>query len=164
MSRFGLFNEFLREHGWKNHYDAKNQILGSVKIKEDAVLDFDELPSWKAFDLYWSPNFPHLKIPKPSRDICGECYVYANKIRFKQQSNPGSSKRSLASLLQEDSDNDDTFFVPPEQEDEDHDAEQERMIESEDIIKKASIQVKRAKAQRDLFNKRRKQDPPSTCR
>lgn len=52
MSRFGLFNEFLRQHGWKNHYDAKNRILGSVKIKEDAVLDFDELPSWKSFDLY----------------------------------------------------------------------------------------------------------------
>jgi hypothetical protein len=165
MSRFGLFNEFLKEHGWKNHYDAKNRILRSVKIKEDAVLDFDELPSWKSFYLYWSCNFPRLKIPKPSQDICGECYIYANKIRFKQQSNPGSSKRSLASLLQEDSDNDDTFFVLPEQEDEDHDAEQEQMIKSEDIIDKASIHVKRAKHSVTYSTeRRRKQDPPSTCR
>lgn len=154
MSKFGLCNKLLKECGWTHTYDAKARIKDTQKVKSHDTAK--RVPSWRFFLEYWNEHHPHLKIPKAAEDICGECYVYANRIRHKQKK---TGKRGREAMEADgDDDEQEELLVPAEKIHGDRtEAEEKRMIASELLIEKASIHVNRARAQRNLFNKKKQE-------
>ena len=48
----------------------------------DDVNDNKECISWCYFFNYRKSNFSHLKVSKPSHDICKECYIFFNGNKY----------------------------------------------------------------------------------
>jgi hypothetical protein len=41
------------------------------------------IPSWTAYRMFWKKHYDHLKVSKPSEDICGFCYKFHNAYKYK---------------------------------------------------------------------------------
>jgi hypothetical protein len=149
MTKFGCYNRFLRENGWEFEYNCKNRVTSKDPIKEDHPHP-GQIPSWPTFLEFWKENYDYVRILKPAKDVCGECYVYANRIKHSQAG--GKRKHPLIS---EDSDEDDFICLPALPDSKNNDP-QDRMIASEKLIERASEHVKRAQAQRELFQEKKK--------
>ena len=75
-----LFGKWIETRGWK--VTSKNQ-------KGD--MDFIDLDGWKGekkkicafstFLNFWKKNYPKIILPKPRKDICNECFIFANSFR-----------------------------------------------------------------------------------
>jgi hypothetical protein len=92
------------------------------------------IPSWKTFLNYWNENYKDLVIQGATEDICGDCFIFANRAKLLAE---------CRKKLQESED-------PMEQ-------SKEAMLESEALIENAAEHVKAAKLQRELFNAKKKQ-------
>ena len=94
FNRSLVFRRFLFENGWKPLYDNKHRLVEMQAIpgKEQS----DLIACETTFMRFWKENFPKLIVQRPGQDICGDCYVFANRHRFmlekeKEQKNNNSS-------------------------------------------------------------------------
>jgi hypothetical protein len=104
----------------------------------------DDLVGWGTFLAFWTKHYSHLIIRRPNSDICPDCYIAANVLKFGNRDvivDPLSDPE-----LQNDDDNDD----------DDNDGFPGRELfsleERENQIIKAGEHVKLAKRMRELFN------------
>jgi hypothetical protein len=86
-TRLGLYKQFIAELGWRYVYDPKNRIIDKVAIEgmEKDASDEIELPSIRTFLRHWEQFFPKMRIQRHAADICDECFVFANQVRYKQR-------------------------------------------------------------------------------
>jgi hypothetical protein len=73
----------------------------------------DDLVGWSTFLAFWSKHYRHLIIRRPNADICPDCYIAANVLKFGTR-----EKQNADDLLADLSDLD-----PPEEADDDDDDE-----------------------------------------
>lgn len=151
LNKVGLYKRFLHEHGWKPVYDAKHRLLKMEPVGgHTREYKKGELPSETAFLNYWQKNHPKLVTQRPRNDICGQCYVFANRFRYlhKKQEDGG-----------DDEDEDKQGVIPwvnnaPGKRGE----ERDRLIaEREALLLKASRHVLAAQKQREFANVKREE-------
>jgi hypothetical protein len=142
-TKLGLYKQFLMEHGWQFVYDPKNRLLDKVAIEgmEQVPNDPTFLPSIKTFLKHWKEEFPKLRIQKAAADICDECFVFANQVRYKERLTGKIGKEAL----EDDATDDD---IPAEA----ILAKEGDMLATEALIKKAAEHVDKQQKQRKLFN------------
>jgi hypothetical protein len=131
-----LYARLARQCGYSLKINAIGQRIGKDPLPGMEEKDCKSLPSWAAFLNFWSQNSSHIVIQKPSEDICGDCFTFANRHKHYIQLQDNRKRRKL---------NDDI-------EEEEHTEQQNRMIESERLIEEAAKHVMMAKKQRELFN------------
>jgi hypothetical protein len=105
----------------------------------------DNIVSWGTFLNFWSKNYSHLIIRRPNADICPDCYIAANILKFRSRKN----------------DNDDDDEDLPELEPRDLSDDDDNSVlgmgifplkEREDRVILAGEHGKLAKHMRELFN------------
>ena len=96
----------------------------------------DDLVAWSTFLAFWTKYFSHLIIRRPNADICPDCYIAANIIKFGTRGGENG----------DDDDDDD------DEDNEDDEDEMFRQSEREKQIMKACEHVKLAKCMREVFN------------
>jgi hypothetical protein len=143
-TKLGLYKQFVAEHGWKFVYDPKNRIMDKVAIEgmEQDPEDVSLLPSIKSFLGYWEKHFPKMKIQPPSADICDDCFVFANQVRYKERLTGKEGTDALNDEMEDDE-------IPSE-------AVKEKegdMLKSEALILAAAEHVDKQQKQRALFRK-----------
>jgi hypothetical protein len=153
-SKRSLYNRLLQDCNWSLTLDAKGRVKQLVPALDSDGNAFDPvpIPSWAKFHEYWRKNYPKLVIQKPSADICGDCYIFANQHKY------ASSRKNAQNnlLLQLDEEEDDEGFpafcnVQHQSEGDDDGPSEADMLEQEQRILQAAEHVKAADAQRKLF-------------
>ena len=82
MSKRSCYCNFCHERGWVIQFDAK----GVVSSKEETnVGEGQPIPSWTTYYKFWANQYKDLLIRKPSEDICGECWCFANAFRSRHK-------------------------------------------------------------------------------
>ena len=49
---------------------------------EDSDDQFDRMYSWSSFLNFWNKNYPLIRIKPKSEDMCGECHIYMNRVKY----------------------------------------------------------------------------------
>jgi hypothetical protein len=143
-TKLNLYRQFIAERGWKYVYNQKNRIIDKVPIKgiEQEPTNPSLLPSIKTFMLYWQRNYPHMKIQKASVDICDECFIFVNQVRYKERATGKDGRGALLDEFEVD-------FIPLS-------AVKDCKfygLRAELIIFAAAKHVQNQKKQQELFNK-----------
>jgi hypothetical protein len=138
MTKRGLYKTFCLERGHVVKFDCIGR-MNDYKKNPIYATRFDassakEIPSWKTFLEFWKENYKDLVMQRATEDICGDCFIFANRSKH------------LAERCK----------TLSEQDQEDDSAIREAMLESEALIEKAAEHVKAAKLQRELFNAKKK--------
>jgi hypothetical protein len=143
LTKLGLYKQFVAERGWKFIYDPKNRVIDKVPL-EGIVQEpenVEDVPSITTFLSHWDTYFPKMKIQKHAADICDECFVFANQVRYKQRLTEKDGRSALEFELQ-----DDTVPAGAIKEAE------ATGLASEEIIIAAAAHVDKQKKQRTFFN------------
>jgi hypothetical protein len=70
MSKFPLYNKYLKELGWEYTCDHKSWIVKKESMEFDALEEYN-MASWEMFLKFWGEHYDHrLKIQKLAKDIC----------------------------------------------------------------------------------------------
>jgi hypothetical protein len=141
-TRRGLYNQFVAERGWKFIYDPKNRILDKVAIDgmEQNPDDPSALPSINSFKAYWDKHFPKMKIQSAAADICDECFVFANQVRYRQR----LTGKEGADALKDDMEDDRIANDSVKEKESD-------ALQAETLILNAAEHVNKQQKQRKLF-------------
>jgi hypothetical protein len=137
FTKRNMYRRYVVEQGWEFTYDKTGKIIKKVAVDED----LEEPASWPTFLSFWKKNYPKLVIPKPSEDICNECFVYASRHKY------------LTHQEQQDGEEDGM----QQQQQEDNAADEAKMLENEEMILKASKHVTMAQAQREFFQAKKQE-------
>jgi len=78
LTKRGLYNKLLADCQWEYCYDSNRNVTSMNKLSPDAE---EKVPSWTTFRRFWKKHYPKLVIQKPTEDICGECYQFANSYK-----------------------------------------------------------------------------------
>jgi hypothetical protein len=97
-----LYKKLAADCHWE--FDCSNKGKYSNKRTQLDNNPIEKLPDWSTFHAFWKKNYGHIKIPKPSEDICEDCHKFVNSYKTaKAKSN--SRKRKASSELHEDDSN-----------------------------------------------------------
>jgi hypothetical protein len=142
-TKLGLYKQFVAEHGWKFVYDPKNRIIDKVRIEgmEQDPDDPSFLPSIKSFQAYWDKHFPKMKIQAASADICDDCFVFANQVRYRQRLTGKEGAEALNDEKEDDDIPDDAIK-----------GKEGDSLTAEAIILAAAEHVNKQQKQRALFH------------
>lgn len=81
----GIYVRFLKDTlGIVRELEAKGRITG-VRGAENHNVVPPIYPSWQSFNLYWEEAYPKLVIAKPRKDICDDCWRFANAFCFRKR-------------------------------------------------------------------------------
>jgi hypothetical protein len=86
FSKRGLYSAFSYEQGWTIRTTAKGTVIRtsrSDELWEASGRQHAPLVSWGTFNRFWQKFFPWLIIRRPSTDVCGECYKFYNRMKYK---------------------------------------------------------------------------------
>jgi hypothetical protein len=118
MSIHGCYAMYLNQLG----YDIKTHNDGSYEVSVSAAEDGDKEPtipppyvSLPTFYNVWRKDFGHIKVSRPSEDICNQCCAFANRHRYKSGPDDSPNSEADASL----------FLEPPPFSDFDSDSDEE---------------------------------------
>lgn len=141
-TKLGLYKQFVAERGWRFIYDPKNRILDKVPIDgmEQDPDNPSALPSINSFKAYWEKHFPKMKIQSASADICDECFVFANQVRYRQRLTGKEGADALKDDMEDDRIADEAL------KDKEADA-----LKAETLILSAAEHVNKQQKQRALF-------------
>jgi hypothetical protein len=144
-SKRHLWRRFLLDNGWEVKMDNKSRMVETIKVPnfEPAL---KECLSWPCFLQFWKDHYPNVVIQRARADICDDCFVFANQHRF--------GKRTKKVNPDSDDDDDD---VDSNEEEVVSDDDVGDMEESEARILAAAKHVARARAQRELFNRKKQE-------
>ena len=142
-TKLGLYKSFLAERGWQFLFDPKNRIIDKRPIEgmEQDPTDPEDLPSITTFLTHWEKHFPKMKIQKQAADICDECFVFANQVRYKQRL---TGKLGRVALLEKSEDGSIPQGAIKESEG--------NGLASEELILAAAEHVDKQKKQREFFH------------
>jgi hypothetical protein len=124
-----VFARWLDDSGWTIKTDAIGRTTMSEKVGVAAASRIAYC-SWPFFMTFWKSNYGYLIVPKSREDICGDCFIFMNAHKYKQNKN----NESLGS------------------DEEDEEDDEDDVDEREARISKAYKHVENAQKQRDLFN------------
>ena len=82
-SKRALYFRLAEDCGYDIKLDAIGRRLGTLdecKIPDQRT--YKPLPSWGKFEAFWKANYNHIIIARPSNDICGDCFVFANRHKY----------------------------------------------------------------------------------
>ena len=82
MSKRSCYRNFCHECGWVIQFDAKGVVLSKEEIN---VGEGQPIPSWTTYYKFWANEYKDLLIRKPSEDICGECWCFANAFHSRHK-------------------------------------------------------------------------------
>lgn len=137
-SKRQLYKSYIQLRGFEVSYDSKSR---QTTTSESQPGERTEPIGWPTFCRYWSWNFPKMVIQSPSKDICDNCVVWANKHKFLKKKRIDNEEQ-----VQESGEGP---TVEGEQADEGF------MLEQEEIVMEAVKHVTMAKEQRLLFNSKK---------
>ena len=131
-------------------------LFGRVWMEEhlfkwDAIEGRDQSPalSWPAFLAFWRKEYSNLIIASPREDICGDCWIFANRHKYLAAAPSRSSHDQNEGNFSSDTEEDCRW----EQDLVDHGGKAtiddavdfQRMLKSEELIETANQHVQRAK-------------------
>jgi hypothetical protein len=143
LTKLGLYKQFIGERGWKYLYDPKNRVIDKVPIDgmvQDPA-DPSDLPSITTFLSHWDCFFPKMRIQKQAADICDDCFVFANQVRYRQRLTGKDGTGALEDELVDETIPDGAIKET-----------EAGALASEEIILAAAAHVDKQKKQRDRFN------------
>ena len=78
-----LYYRWCKERGWGVSADARG---GLRKVQHPVPLaDSKDICDWKTFRAFWRKNYKKVVVRAPSRDICGDCYVFKNQHKYRKR-------------------------------------------------------------------------------
>lgn len=186
-SKRSVYGRFLHERGWKYKIDHK----GSASHTEP-VDGMEQQPvcSWSMFVQYWNKMFPLLIIARPREDICGECYIYANRHKYlsSRLKKKTVDDQQLEGDVSDDEEGDEYVIRSAEEEattttdnqedstsgpgdnDSDPSSSDDIVIQQEELILKAAKHVEMARIQRKYYQDKKQEavdtanlDPSQRC-
>jgi hypothetical protein len=144
MSKRGLYAKLVSEMGWIFEYDSKGTLIGKKQIVGHAtIIGESDIPSWGSFRDYWKKNFPELVVGARIKDICNDCYIFANQHRY------AKNKRDASEIANEETEG--AVENAEDQATQDIDD----MLQSEKLVTDAAIHVDFAQRQRELYRLKR---------
>jgi len=85
-----------RLYGHENGYTISKDEAPVPKYIRDGVEPEQKLASWKKYRDFWNEHYPHLKVGKPSEDICSLCHQFTLRHKFALKMNVQSN--NMASI------------------------------------------------------------------
>jgi len=76
-------------------YSEKKSLIDNNTVQK--------LPDWATFHAFWQKHYSHIRIPRPSEDICEDCHKFVNAYKS-SKAKSDSRKRKLEALEQEEVD------------------------------------------------------------
>jgi hypothetical protein len=131
-----MYQQYTIEQGWVFKLDSKGKVISKTPADEE----LEEPASWPTFLNFWKTHYPKLVVPRPSEDICNECFLYANRHKY--------STTVATTAAEERNPNAAVATV---------NARAEQMEENEAMILKASNHVVMAQAQCKYFQDKKKE-------
>jgi hypothetical protein len=153
-SKLKLFCRWCYEQGWEVDATQKGMKL-CKRIDWPVGEDPHQVVSWPYFFSFWKRHYCYIVIRRPTADICDDCYVFYNQVKFKTDKAPKSPFVEIDSTDDEEGDN--------EEDDDDVDSnvvvkldwKSETTIQEGDdletMIEKANNHVQQAKDMRMLL-------------
>jgi hypothetical protein len=92
-----LYGKFCHQQGYVTKATAKGDY---GKVKDYKKRQDDEWPEdlepgpvcdWRCFREFWKEAFPYIRIRPKSEDTCGECYIFKNRLKYKEHDDEDSS-------------------------------------------------------------------------
>ena len=77
LSKRGLYKTFLHNLGYCYKANAQGDI--TYTPDPDKQQQQEQVPSWWTFRQFWKSNYSNMRITNPRADVCGECYIFANR-------------------------------------------------------------------------------------
>lgn len=155
-SKLRLYGAWLQTVG--KQYRLRN-AKGFYDILDLEGYEGDDIKhcAYSTFLAYWEAEYPHIVLPKPREDICNDCFRFSNMFRYQQR-----NLANAAANADEDDEEQEGGPAPGVAGDNtppttgspttDNTVVDEDVLDREDLILKAGLHVKRAKAQRDYYN------------
>lgn len=95
MTKRGLYRQFCYARGTKVTTTQNGKRLYEQRTDDEwKTSGYDEplpCPSWTSFVNFWKKEYDHVRIQKPLKDICGQCYKF-----YVENKNNVRKKRSIA--------------------------------------------------------------------
>ena len=87
MTKRHCHRRYCADNGATATTDAK----GWTSVSEDpnSSNTYQECVAWSVYWSFWGDEYPYLKVNRPSEDICGYCFRFSN--RHKYRTNPSST-------------------------------------------------------------------------
>jgi hypothetical protein len=159
FSKRGIYGAYVHQNGYQLPKATHKGSLGAVKnykLRTDDEDDTDwppamepnEVVSLTVFVRIWKDKCPLIVIKPKSEDICGDCYVFANQLKYGEKRKAGDH----GSGSDNEDGNEDELVV-----DNDNDGEQDDPnipTRAEQLIQQAAAHVEAAIAMRKFINKR----------
>jgi len=95
-----LYKQLAADLKWEVSSTSKGNI--TKKQLNDSTVD--KLPSWRTFTRFWKRHYSHIRIPRPSEDICEDCHKFVNAYKSSQAMKDESKKRKAATALEDGGD------------------------------------------------------------
>jgi hypothetical protein len=119
--------------------------------------EFQQVVSWPYFLSFWRKEFGYISIRRPTKDICDDCYLFYNQVKFRKRA-PESPFIPVDST-DEDNEDDDLSNISDRNTKEDAVVKLEWKSEAtiqeadslETMIDKASVHVKKAKDMQQML-------------
>jgi hypothetical protein len=131
MSLRGCYGDYLSRLGYEiKWFNDGNYEVERKKDQDEDEDGADEPPlpyvSWGCFYRVWRRDFGHIKVSKPSEDICNLCVAFANRHKYKSSEDSEANSAADAHLFTKPSPfDDDDDESDAEEEDAEHGGEPE---------------------------------------
>jgi hypothetical protein len=108
-----MYEKYCFDHGWtpKSDYKGRYPKVSEYpkRNNDDMFWESDvevlDVCSWWSFRELWKEHCPNIRIRRSCNDTCGECIVYKNAFRYRENRKREIQEQDDAS----DSDGDDDF-------------------------------------------------------
>lgn len=156
----GLYNDFCKRQGWVvpnvSHKGNYGPIRGYEK-RTDSDWDPEVEPrvicDWRAFREIWKENLPFLRIRNKCEDTCSECFIFKQRMKYKEF-RTGDSQQSKRFTIDEEDRSVSSVSTMEDEGDVDF-ANRTYRFEREEIeIQKVYEHVEAAQAMRETINNR----------
>ena len=98
------YYRYCQELGWDTEVTANGIVKRTWK--GDVGMEV-EVVHLKTYHRFWKTHYPHIKVSKPSEDICGLCFSFANRHKFRLNDNELYPKQNSSVSHDDEDDNDD---------------------------------------------------------
>ena len=158
MTKLHVYKRFVQEQGWLLKYDAKKRIIERLPMEGAEQLSY---PSERLFIKHWQANFAHLVPQKARADVCGDCYIFANRHRYIcKLINPSnkSGEEDEGDVAAEVDAAVDLDVEADTEKDQAGQGEQTHLcVQQEGLVMDAAKHVTMARAQRDFFRDKKEE-------
>jgi hypothetical protein len=83
MSKKSLYVRWCYERGWNIESTANSIVSKQRRLDWPADEETQQILSWPYFLHVWKRDFCHITIRCPTADICDDCYLFYNQVKFK---------------------------------------------------------------------------------